>query len=67
VLNIHVGKRFMDILEAKTTHELNQSLVAELAKATAELRCAKDDLAKVSSRLSFVLAVVNTMINRQKD
>ena len=57
----------MDILEAKTTHELNQSLVAELAKATAELRCAKDDLAKVSSRLSFVLAVVNTMINRQKD
>jgi hypothetical protein len=57
----------MDILEAKTTQELNQSLVAELAKATAELRCAKDDLAKVSSRLSFVLAVVNTMINRQKD
>jgi hypothetical protein len=57
----------MDILDAKTTYELNQSLVAELAKATAELRCAKDDLAKVSSRLSFVLAVANTMINRQKD
>jgi hypothetical protein len=57
----------MDILETKTTHELNQSLVVELAKATAELRCAKDDLAKVSSRLSFVLAVANTMINRQKD
>jgi hypothetical protein len=57
----------MDILEAKTTYELNQSLVVELAKATAELRCAKDDLAKVSSRLSFVLAVANTMINRQKD
>jgi hypothetical protein len=57
----------MDILETKTTYELNQSLVVELAKATAELRCAKDDLAKVSSRLSFVLAVANTMINRQKD
>jgi hypothetical protein len=57
----------MDILDTKTTQELNQSLVVELAKATAELRCAKDDLAKVSSRLSFVLAVANTMINRQKD
>ena len=57
----------MDILDTKTTQELNQSIVAELAKATAELRCAKDDLAKVSSRLSFLLAVANTMINRQKD
>ena len=57
----------MDILDTKTTQELNQSIVAELAKATAELRCAKDDLAQVSSRLSFLLAVANTMINRQKD
>jgi hypothetical protein len=57
----------MNVIDSKSTQELNQSLVAELAKATAELRCAKDDLAKVSSRLSFVLAVANTMINRQKD
>ena len=57
----------MDILDTKTTQELKQSIVAELAKATAELRCAKDDLAKVSSRLSFLLAIANTMINRPKD
>lgn len=57
----------MNILDSKTVEELTQSLLAELAKSTNELRCAKDDLAKVQSRLSFVLALVNTLIRRQGD
>jgi hypothetical protein len=57
----------MNVIDSKSTQELNQSIIAELAKATAELRCAKEDIAKVSNRLSFVLALANSVINRQKD
>lgn len=57
----------MNIIDTKSNQELIESLIAELAKASNELRCAKDDVAKVQSRLSFVLAVANTLINRGKD
>lgn len=57
----------MNIIDSKTDKELLESLLAELAKASNELRCAKDDLAKIQSRLSFVLAVANTLIKRQGD
>ena len=57
----------MDILDSKTDEELLASVLAELAKTSNELRCAKGDLEKMAGRLSFLLAVVNTMINRQKD
>jgi hypothetical protein len=57
----------MEILDSKTDDELLSSLLAELAKTSHELRCAKGDLEKMAGRLSFLLAVVNTMINRQKD
>jgi hypothetical protein len=57
----------MNIIDSKTDKELLESLLAELAKASNELRCAKDDIAKIQSRLSFVLAVANTLIKRQGD
>jgi len=57
----------MDILDSKTAHELHLSLLSELAKTSNELKCAKGDIEKIASRLSFSLAVVNTLINRQKD
>lgn len=57
----------MKILDDKTDSELLASLLAEAAKATAELKCAQGDLAKAQSRISFVLAVVNTLINRKED
>jgi len=57
----------MNIIDSKTDDELLESLLAELAKASNELRCARDDIAKVQSRLSFVLAIANTMIQRQGD
>jgi hypothetical protein len=54
----------MDLLDQKTTDELLKSLLAETAKATNELRCAQADLLKAQNRLSFVLAVANTLIKR---
>ena len=57
----------MDILDTKTDKELLKSILAELAKAKNELACAKGDIDKISSRIGFLLAVTNTMINRSKD
>jgi hypothetical protein len=57
----------MDILDTKSNNELLQSIVAELAKARNELACAKGDMDKAHSRINFLLAVANTLINRKKD
>ena len=57
----------MDILDTKTDSELLKSIVAELAKARNEMACAKGDMDKASSRISFLLAVANTIINRSKE
>jgi hypothetical protein len=57
----------MDLLDNKTEEELLQSLLAELAKAKNELSCAKSDIAKITSRISFLIVVANTLINRQGD
>lgn len=57
----------MNILDKKTDKELEQSLLAEVAKASNEIKCARADLDKATSRLSFLLVVINELINRQKD
>ena len=57
----------MDILDQKTDRELEQSLLAEVAKDSNEIKCARQDLEKATGRLSFALAVANKLINRQKD
>jgi hypothetical protein len=57
----------MNILDQKTDKELEQSLLAEVAKASNEIKCARQDLDKATSRLGFLLVVVNELINRQKD
>lgn len=57
----------MDVLDKKTDDELHLSILAELAKTSNELKCAKQDIEKVTSRLSFLLVVANTLINRKKD
>ena len=56
----------MQLLDSKTTEELLRSLLAEIAKATNELRCARGDIDKAQSRLQFTVALVNEMINRQE-
>jgi hypothetical protein len=57
----------MDLLDSKTDEELHRSILAELAKTSNELRCAKTDIEKITSRLSFLLVMTNTLINRPKD
>jgi flagellar hook-basal body complex protein FliE len=57
----------MDILDKKTDEELIKSILAEIAKASNELRCAHSDLKKANSRLSFLLVVANKLIERQGD
>lgn len=57
----------MDILDTKSDKELLQSLVAEIAKATNEIRCAKADIDKAQSRIKFLLVLAHTLIERQKD
>lgn len=57
----------MDVVDKKTDQELLASLLAEVAKASNEIKCAQADLAKAQSRLSFVLVLTNTLIKRQGD
>lgn len=56
----------MQVIDSKTDAELLRSLLAETAKATNELRCARGDVEKAQSRLQFTVAVLNEMINRQE-
>jgi hypothetical protein len=57
----------MDVLDSKTDKELIQSILAEVAKANAEVRHAQGDLEKAQSRLKFTILLANTLIERQGD
>ena len=57
----------MDVINNKSDKELLQSTIAELAKMSNELKCAQQDLNKASSRLSFLLVLINTLIKRKGD
>jgi len=57
----------MQVLADKSNTELLQSVVAELAKARAELRCAEEDLKKAAGRIGFLIVLSHELINRQKD
>jgi hypothetical protein len=55
----------MDILKDKTREELLRSLLAEAAKSKSELATARADLEKISSRIGFLLVVINHLLNRK--
>lgn len=57
----------MDVIDNKTDEEILQSLIAEAAKATAELKCAQADIVKAQNRIKFLLVLSHELINRQKD
>jgi hypothetical protein len=57
----------MDILDSKTNKELLASLLAEVAKAQNEIKCARADIDKATSRLKFLIVLANTLIDRQGD
>ena len=57
----------MDLLKTKTDKELLLSLLAEVAKAQNEIRCARADIEKAQNRIKFVLVLTNELINRKED
>ena len=42
-------------------------MLAETAKALNEVNCARKDVDKARNRLTFQIAVINEMINREED
>ena len=55
-----------DLLDSKSDEELLRSMIAESAKATNEIACAKKDIEKATSRLNFLVVLANKMIDRRK-
>jgi hypothetical protein len=57
----------MDIFDSKNEIELYQSIIAESAKASNEIRCARADIEKANSRLKFLVMLANKLIERKGD
>jgi len=57
----------MDILDNKKDRDLLDALLPEIAKAQNEIRCARRDLEKATNRVSFMLLIVNKLIERTGD
>ena len=57
----------MDVLDTKTDKQLLETLIAEIAKATNEIKCARGDIEKAPSRIKFMLVLAHTLIERQGD
>jgi hypothetical protein len=57
----------MDLLKHKTDQEILESILAEIAKSTNEIRCASGDIQKANGRMTFAIAAINELIKRQKD
>jgi len=55
------------IFDNKTEDEIFRSIEAEIAKALAELRCAKRDLEQAEVRMKFALATVHYLKQRYED
>ena len=55
------------IFDDHTDEAIFRSILAEAAKATNELRCAKNDLNQVDVRLRFILATINHLQQRYED
>lgn len=56
----------MELLKDKTDKELLQSIIAEAAKSTNELKCSAQDIQKAQNRLSFLLLTINELLNRSE-
>jgi len=56
----------MDLLDNKRDEDLLDALLPEIAKAQNEIRCARKDLEKATNRMSFILLIVNKLIDRKR-
>ena len=52
----------MQILNTLSRKELAQTVLAEVAKANNEIKCAESDIKKANSRLGFLVAVAHQML-----
>jgi len=57
----------MEILKNKTDLEILDSVLAEVAKSSNEVRCAQQDIVKIQNRLSFVLVLINDLREKALD
>jgi hypothetical protein len=57
----------MDVIDNKNDKQLLESLIAEVAKASNEIKCARGDIEKAQSRIRFINMVLHTLIDRQGD
>ena len=55
------------IFDDKTDSEIYASILAEVAKAVAELRCSQRDINQADVRLKFVLAAINHLQQRYEE
>lgn len=56
----------MELLDGKTDKAILESLLAEIAKSTNEIRCAQRDINKATVRLQFAILAINTLIERNR-
>lgn len=57
----------MEVLKNKDSVNLEQTMLAELAKSANELRCAGKDIEKAANRIGFALVLLNELIEREQD
>jgi hypothetical protein len=57
----------MDVIDDKNDKELIASLIAEIAKANNELKCARGDIEKAQGRIKFATMLLHKLIERQGD
>lgn len=55
----------MQIWKEHSRPDILKSLETEIAKAQAELRCAKNDIEKAQNRLSFSLSAIHALKERE--
>ena len=55
----------MDLIKHKSDQELLESILAEIAKSTNEIRCASGDIQKANGRMTFAIAAINELLNRK--
>lgn len=57
----------MQIWDQHTSSSILKSIETELAKAQAELRCARNDVEKAQNRLKFALSAVHALKARETE
>jgi hypothetical protein len=57
----------MDVIDNKSDKELIESLIAEIAKANNEMKCARGDIEKAQGRIKFATMLLHKLIERQGD